>query len=118
MFVSLISRVNYKYLYLKAAAASKVSSLASKKAASASGINILPSRINNRGPPRFTEIPFEAIPLEVLSSQTPGQKPIVQIQQRPFQTRFRIPKPTVVNQVIYKSLVLIALCIINNLCNK
>ena len=24
---------------------------------------LLPGRINNRGPPRFTEIPFEAIPL-------------------------------------------------------
>ena len=61
--------------------------------------NIAPSRINNRGPPRFTKIPFEAIPLEVLSSQTPGQNPIVQIQQRPFQTRVKVPKPTVVNKV-------------------
>ena len=24
---------------------------------------LLPGRVNNRGPPRFTEIPFEAIPL-------------------------------------------------------
>ena len=57
-------------------------------------LGIVPSRINNRGPPRFTEIPFEAIPLEVLSSQTPGQKPIVQIQQHPFQTRVKLQKPT------------------------
>ena len=57
-------------------------------------VGIVPSRINNRGPPRFTEIPFEAIPLEVLSSQTPGQKPIVQIQQRPFQTGVKFQKPT------------------------
>ena len=28
-----------------------------------------PSRVNNRGPQKFTEIPFEAIPLEVLNSQ-------------------------------------------------
>ena len=51
-------------------------------------------RINNRGPPRFTEIPFEAIPLEILSSQRPGQNPVVQIQQRPFQynTRIKINK--------------------------
>ena len=48
-------------------------------------------RINNRGPPRFTEIPFEAIPLEILSSQRPGQNP-VQIQQRPFHTRIKINK--------------------------
>ena len=60
---------------------------------------IVPSRINNRGPPRFTEIPFEAIPLEVLSSQTPGQKPIVQIQQRPFQTRVKLQKPTATKKV-------------------
>ena len=78
------------------------SSIASKKAASATAVpaNLQPSRINNRGPPRFTEIPFEAIPLEVLSSQTPGQGSNVQIQQRPFQTRFKIPKPTVVSKVI------------------
>ena len=44
-----------------------------------------PSRINNRGPPRFTEIPFEAIPLEVLSGPpVPGQRPQLQIPQRPF----------------------------------
>jgi hypothetical protein len=89
-------------LLLQASAASKLSSLiSSKKVATPSRINanIAPSRINNRGPPRFTEIPFEAIPLEVLSSQTPGQKPIVQIQQRPFQTRFKIPKPTGVKTV-------------------
>ena len=60
---------------------------------------IAPSRINNRGPPRFTEIPFEAIPLEVLSSQTPGQQPIVQIQQRPFQTRIKGAKPSAVIKV-------------------
>ena len=60
---------------------------------------IAPSRINNRGPPRFTEIPFEAIPLEVLSSQTPGQQPIVQIQQRPFQTRIKEAKPSAVVKV-------------------
>jgi hypothetical protein len=61
----------------------------------------LTSRINNRGPPRFTEIPFEAIPLEVLQSPH-GVKPTrVQIQQRPFhskrikvtKTRLRTPKP-------------------------
>ena len=46
-----------------------------------------PSRINNRGPQKFTEIPFEAIPLEVLNSQqVPGQKPVM-IKQRPFQTQ-------------------------------
>jgi hypothetical protein len=39
-----------------------------------------PSRINNRGPPRLSEIPFENIPLEVLSSVQPGQVP-------PFQVR-------------------------------
>ena len=50
---------------------------------------LLPGRVNNRGPPRFTEIPFEAIPLEILSSQRPGQQP-VQIQQRPFHTRIKI----------------------------
>ena len=26
---------------------------------------LLPGRVNNRGPPRFTEIPFEAIPLGI-----------------------------------------------------
>ena len=52
---------------------------------------LLPGRINNRGPPRFTEIPFEAIPLEILNSQRPGQKP-VQIPQRPFHTRIKITK--------------------------
>lgn len=52
---------------------------------------LLPGRVNNRGPPRFTEIPFEAIPLEILSSQRPGQQP-VQIQQRPFHTRIKITK--------------------------
>ena len=66
-------------------------------------VGIGPSRINNRGPPRFTEIPFEAIPLEVLSSQTPGQKPIVQIQQRPFQTRVKVSKPTATKKVNIKS---------------
>lgn len=50
-----------------------------------------PGRINNRGPPRLSEIPFEAIPLEILNSQLPGQNP-VQIQQRPFQTRIKITK--------------------------
>ena len=83
-------------------AASKLSaSLAWKKGVIQSKVNsnIAPSRINNRGPPRFTEIPFEAIPLEVLSSQTPGQKPIVQIQQRPFQTRVKFPRPSIVNKV-------------------
>jgi hypothetical protein len=55
-----------------------------------------PGRINNRGPPRFTEIPFEAIPLEILSSQRPGQKP-VQIQQRPFHTRIKITKTKLIN---------------------
>ncbi len=49
-----------------------------------------PTRINNRGPPRFTEIPFEAIPLEVLSTPRPGlqsphQRPHKHIiRQRPF----------------------------------
>ena len=66
-------------------------------------VGIAPSRINNRGPPRFTEIPFEAIPLEVLSSQTPGQKPIVQIQQRPFKTRVKVSKPTTTKKVNIKS---------------
>ena len=47
------------------------------------------SRVNNRGPPRFTEIPFEAIPLEVLQSQIPGGGGggKVQIQQRPFHAK-------------------------------
>ena len=47
----------------------------------------LTSRVNNRGPPRFTEIPFEAIPLEVLQSKIPGGGGKVQIQQRPFHTK-------------------------------
>jgi hypothetical protein len=46
--------------------------------------NLFPSRnrtrINNRGPPRISEIPFEAIPLEGIR---PGLIP-----QRPFGTRF------------------------------
>jgi len=44
------------------------------------------SRINNRGPPLLSNIPFEAIPLEVLSQQRPGARPGVAIPQRPFQT--------------------------------
>ncbi|XP_040563775.1 uncharacterized protein [Lepeophtheirus salmonis] len=43
-----------------------------------------PSRINNRGPPRLTEIPFESIPLEVLAKPKPGKNPLVKIPQRPF----------------------------------
>ena len=44
------------------------------------------SRINNRGPPLISPIPFEAIPLEILQNQRPGAKPGVSIPQRPFQT--------------------------------
>ena len=57
----------------------------------------LTSRVNNRGPPRFTEIPFEAIPLEVLQSQLPGGGGgKVQIQQRPFHTkRIKVTKTRV-----------------------
>lgn len=50
-----------------------------------------PSRINNRGPPRLSEIPFENIPLEVLSSIQPGQSP-VQVQQLPFHSRLKVTK--------------------------
>ena len=50
------------------------------------------TRINNRGPPRFTEIPFEAIPLEVLKTPRPGEQPAVQIQQRPFKTRIKVTR--------------------------
>ena len=32
---------------------------------------LLPGRVNNRGPPRFTEIPFEAIPLGKTYSNSP-----------------------------------------------
>ena len=39
-----------------------------------------PSRINNRGPPRLQEIPFENIPLEVLSSVQPGETPSFQVR--------------------------------------
>ena len=52
----------------------------------------LRTRINNRGPPRYTEIPFEAIPLEVLTSPRPGENPAIQIPQRPFQTRIKVTK--------------------------
>jgi len=45
------------------------------------------TRTNNRGPPLLSAIPFEAIPLEVLSNQRPGARPGVAIPQRPFQTR-------------------------------
>ena len=45
------------------------------------------TRINNRGPPLLSNIPFEAIPLEILSQQRPGARPGVAIPQRPFQTR-------------------------------
>jgi len=56
----------------------------------------LTSRVNNRGPPRFTEIPFEAIPLEVLQSKIPGGGGKVQIQQRPFHTkRIKVTKTRV-----------------------
>ena len=44
------------------------------------------SRINNRGPPLLSPIPFEAIPLEILQNQRPGARPGVAIPQRPFQT--------------------------------
>ncbi len=57
-----------------------------------------PGRVNNRGPPRFTEIPFEAIPLEILSTQRPGQKP-VQIPQRPFTTRIKVTRTKLVNGI-------------------
>ena len=43
-----------------------------------------PSRINNRGPPRLSEIPFENIPLEVLSSVQPGQTPPFQVKKLKF----------------------------------
>lgn len=69
---------------LKAAAAAAAASISAVPA-------FIPGRINNRGPPRYTEIPFEAIPLEILKSQKPGQNP-VQIQQRPFHTRIKINK--------------------------
>ena len=82
----------------KAEAASKLSESSTTKTTAVPAVR--PSRINNRGPPRFTEIPFEAIPLEVLNSQRPGQKP-VQIKQRPFQTRFKIPKPSQVRPPVY-----------------
>ena len=42
------------------------------------------TRVNNRGPPLLSNIPFEAIPLEVLSQQRPGARPGVAIPQRPF----------------------------------
>ena len=45
------------------------------------------TRTNNRGPPLLSAIPFEAIPLKVLSNQRPGARPGVAIPQRPFQTR-------------------------------
>jgi len=44
------------------------------------------TRINNRGPPLLSNIPFEAIPLEILNNQRPGARPGVAIPQRPFQT--------------------------------
>ena len=80
-----------------ALAKEKEASLLKAAAAAAAAASIsavpafLPGRINNRGPPRYTEIPFEAIPLEILKSQKPGQNP-VQIQQRPFHTRIKINK--------------------------
>ena len=92
----------YGYI-LQSSSASKLSALSVSKnnlvTQTRVQAGIAPSRINNRGPPRFTEIPFEAIPLEVLSSQTPGQQPIVQIQQRPFQTRIKEAKPSAVIKV-------------------
>ena len=93
----------YGYI-LQSSSASKLSALSESKNSLVTQTRvqqagIAPSRINNRGPPRFTEIPFEAIPLEVLSSQTPGQQPIVQIQQRPFQTRIKEAKPSAVIKV-------------------
>jgi len=56
------------------------------------------TRVNNRGPPLLSAIPFEAIPLEVLNNQRPGARPGVAIPQRPFQTRLpgqlpNIPSP-------------------------
>ena len=42
------------------------------------------TRVNNRGPPKLSGIPFEAIPLEVLGNKLPGSS---LIPQRPFQTR-------------------------------
>ena len=94
--------VMYGY-FLQSSSASKLSALSVSKnnlvTQTRVQAGIAPSRINNRGPPRFTEIPFEAIPLEVLSSQTPGQQPIVQIQQRPFQTRIKEAKPSAVVKV-------------------
>ena len=45
------------------------------------------TRINNRGPPLLSNIPFEAIPLEILKNRRPGARPGVAIPQRPFQTR-------------------------------
>ena len=94
----------YGYI-LQSSSASKLSALSVSKnnvvtQTRVQQAGIGPSRINNRGPPRFTEIPFEAIPLEVLSSQTPGQQPIVQIQQRPFQTRIKEAKPSAVIKVL------------------
>ena len=35
---------------------------------------LLPGRVNNRGPPRFTEIPFEAIPLGKTYSNSPHSR--------------------------------------------
>jgi len=79
----------------KEAAASKLALEKEKELLLQSSISavpaLLPGRVNNRGPPRFTEIPFEAIPLEILNSQRPGQEP-VQIPQRPFHTRIKITK--------------------------
>ena len=58
-------------------------------------INSLRTRINNRGPPRFSEVPFEAIPLEVLSG--PPRRPPVANGGSQMQRPFRPPqglKPT------------------------
>ena len=44
------------------------------------------TRINNRGPPRVTEVPFEAIPLELGNSAADNRRP-----QLPFGVPFRGP---------------------------
>ena len=49
------------------------------------------TRVNNRGPPLLSPIPFEAIPLEAVGR--PGARPGVAIPQRPFQTRLPGPAP-------------------------
>jgi len=48
------------------------------------------TRVNNRGPPKLSGIPFEAIPLEVLNNKLPNS---ALIPQRPFKNRFPPGRP-------------------------